>query len=527
VAATDTALNTRERVRAMARTLAPFMRLHRGFLIRGVIATLVGVALRVVLPWPMRSLFKPWLRNKAHHGHSGMPSWLPDSMDPVWVAGILLLVIMLAMGFTDMRKRLAYARFAIGVSRDLRVAALHAAGADRGNLPAHRAGDMVSRLLGDTARIKNGIRGFLIHITTNLVLLTAVSVVLVYLNWGIGLIFLGALLTTLLITLVASERISVRTQRIREKEGKLADAIHHTWLDRAADADDYGRVMKASSGSHDAGITKIQGFAAWSAHVVFGLAMLSGALLAEHQMRIGSLKASVVLLIVVYALMVRTPLIQLARQGVRLGKVLGSSDRIVAMLERNVVQRANTRALPQLRATLTLRDVVVNGGRAHDKEPVFGSTSLRIQRGERVYVWGGAGSGKSLFAELLAGVRMPDSGQILWDDVDYASVNGDSVRERVSYSAAEPSWSKRSMRTLLGIQGEPDARARQILSASGAQRIIEQLKGGLDAIGTSHEFSLEERRSLVLCRSALRDADLYVWDMPEQKTPCRPKFCIE
>lgn len=516
VAVSEQSESLRERALALARTLAPFMRPHQSYLIRGLLATLVGVILRVVLPWPMRSLLKPWLRDTSHHLHMKVPKWLPAGVDPVLAAGVILLAIMLAMGLADMRKRLAYARFAIAVSRDFRAAAMRAAGESRVHHSSHRAGDMVTRILGDSARIKTGIRGFLIHVTTNLVLLTAVSVVLVRLHWGIGLIFVSAVLLTLGIALVASERIANRTRKIRAKEGRLADAIHHTWLDHAADMDDYERIIKASSGSHDAGITKIQGFAAWSAHVVFGMAMLLGALLAEHEMRVGTLKASTVLVFVVYALMVRTPLVQFARQGVRLGKVLGASDRLVAMLERGRPERERLDLLPPLQTSITVRDVVINGGRAHDREPVFGAASLRILRGERVCVVGPRGSGKTTLLELLAHLRAPDSGQIFWDDLDYAKVSTDAVRERVSYAPAEPSWSKQSLRDVLGLSGEASEYQRSVLEKSGAASIVEGLKSGLNAVCTSHDFSLQERRTLALCRSALRQVDVYLWDDPGQ-----------
>lgn len=513
MAANTPASTTRERAIRLARTLTPFARQHQSYLIRGIVATFAGVVLRVMMPWPMKSLLKPWLRDTSRHVHVKLPKWLPEGMDPVLAAGLILFVIMLLLGLADLRKRLAYARFSIAVSRDLRSQALRAAGDARMHLSPHRAGDMVSRILGDSARLKTGIRGFLIHVTTNLVLLTAVSVVLVKLHWGVGLIFVAAVMMTIGATLVASDRIAIRTRKIREKEAKLAEAIHRTWLDHAADDDDYARVAKGSPGSHDASLTKIQGFAAWTAHVVFGLAMLSGALLAEHEMRIGAMKASTVLVFVVYALMVRTPLIQLARQGVRLGKVVGSSDRMVEMLNESGLRQQNTKVLPPLTHSIVIRDVVVLGGKAHGTDPVFGAASLRIQRGDRIYVQGDAGSGKTLLLELLAHVRVPDSGQILWDDVDYTSVTPDSIRDRVSYAPSEPSWSKRSLRAFLGLpEGEISEPSKRILTATRVEEILSRLPAGIETVATSHDFSLEERRALALCRSALKPADLYLWD---------------
>jgi ABC-type multidrug transport system fused ATPase/permease subunit len=133
---------------------------HRGWLARGGLAALCVVALRVALPWPLRMLLGPWLDD------SGVALTSETIVSYCLVFG----GIMLALGLFDFLSRLWFARFAIGTVQDLRTAAFKAADRETGT-----PGDVISRLIGDTARIKAGMKGFLVHVATNGVLALGVA----------------------------------------------------------------------------------------------------------------------------------------------------------------------------------------------------------------------------------------------------------------------------------------------------------------------------------------------------------------
>lgn len=49
--------------------------------------------------------------------------------------------------------------------------------------------------------------------------------------------------------------------------------------------------------------------------------------------------------------------------------------------------------------------------------PVLSGVSLEVQRGETVVIWGPSGSGKSTLLRLIAGLELPDAGEIWIDDL--------------------------------------------------------------------------------------------------------------
>lgn len=66
---------------------------------------------------------------------------------------------------------------------------------------------------------------------------------------------------------------------------------------------------------------------------------------------------------------------------------------------------------------LELRDI----RKDYEGKPLLSGISFMVQRHETVCLLGASGSGKSTLLRMIAGLEMPDSGNILWDGRDLAS----------------------------------------------------------------------------------------------------------
>jgi putative ABC transport system ATP-binding protein len=62
-----------------------------------------------------------------------------------------------------------------------------------------------------------------------------------------------------------------------------------------------------------------------------------------------------------------------------------------------------------------------------DREPVLSGIDLALQPGEYVAIMGESGVGKSTLLNLLAGLDRPDVGRILFEGVDFASLDDDAM----------------------------------------------------------------------------------------------------
>jgi len=60
--------------------------------------------------------------------------------------------------------------------------------------------------------------------------------------------------------------------------------------------------------------------------------------------------------------------------------------------------------------------------KTYENQPLLSGISFTVEEGETVCLLGASGSGKSTLLRIIAGLETPESGQVLWDGRDQASV---------------------------------------------------------------------------------------------------------
>ena len=159
-------------------------------LLLGLTAALLVVAARLALPWPLRALAEQWIPSEGAQAPF-LLSNVPEGVSAPLAMGAAFFAILLILGLCDFIERLHFARFSIGTVKDIRADAF-ARATQSNSIARKRPGDLVARLVGDTARLKTGLKGFLVHVATNVVLFVSVSIVLFVLNPTLGWLFAGA-----------------------------------------------------------------------------------------------------------------------------------------------------------------------------------------------------------------------------------------------------------------------------------------------------------------------------------------------
>ncbi len=471
-----------------------FGRRHTRPLAGGVAAAIVVVGLRLALPWPLKAIVQTWVDNPG--GDAAM-SW-----SSIAIFGGTFLAVAMGLGFADLVERLQFAKFAIGLVRDLRAEAFSAV--RRSEASNAGTGEVVARLIGDTARIKTGIKGFLVHVASHTFLLVGITGMLLWLYPPMGLVFGVACLALLTITGIGAAVMYRRAARYRHKEGRLAEHIFET-ISGDADSDAFDDINNDSS-SAEASLTQMQGRATWAAHALFGLATLSAVVVGVHGVSTSAIEPSVLIAIVMYAMMLRGPMVQLVRQGTRTGKIVASLERVAALLD-NVPDSIKSEPLT-LRDRITIEQLKLRSRKTLGYKRAIRIDELEIVAGSRVAIVGGPGSGKTTLLRLMSGLETPERGSILLDGHPVVAI------DHASFAGAEPSWPRRRLCEVIGV--EPDSQqeetALRLLELLGARQLVRSLRSGLKTKVGSVELSLVERKAIACVRGAMSKAPLVLFD---------------
>jgi len=491
---------------------------HRLWLVKGGVATIGVVFFRLLMPWPLRGVIDIVFKHGSHKG-AMVVSYLPHWGHPVGILAILYLFFALGLGISDMFQRVNIKRFAALTAHEMRAAAVEGAMA----MPLHKrtaTGDIVARIIGDSARIKAGLSGIMVHGLKNGVLFISACIVITWVSVGFGIIFFSAGLIAMYIGLRTSTPVAVTASKLRRKEGAYATAVQEglegNGKDLKMDDINWGNARKSVS------ITKLVSKSAVLVHLVLGASVSLALVVGARGVKAGTIAPGDLFIFIAYALTLHRRMVQVGRQLSRSGKVLACADRVGAYAryapsdgESAEGEQASSPPVP-LVSGLRLERARLDRGRGREGKPRLRRTDLFLEPESRVAVVGNVGSGKTSLMNLFAGVEVPDKGRIFWDDEKILKKEG-GLSSRVAYLPQTPVFPPVKVWKNLGLSG-PGALTpedEETLRRIGAWKIIEGFKKGVDQKMASNVISKNEARLLRLAGILLSDTSpVWVLDNP-------------
>ena len=200
----------------------------------------------------------------------------------------------------------------------------------------------------------------------------------------------------------------------------------------------------------------------------------------------------------------------------------GAVDRLLRVLRLPVVHP--DRPAPDLAGrppALQLTGVTVDLGEGRGLR----NLDVRVAAGTCTVLQGPSGVGKTTVLRVLAGLLLPDAGQVIvttpTGQTDLARTDAAGWRSRISWCSQQPVLVPGTIREnlLLGHprpDGMTEQQVRQALRAAAAEDVVAGLADGLDAeIGDDGlGLSVGQLRRLCLARAVLRSAPVVLLDEP-------------
>lgn len=164
---------------------------------------------------------------------------------------------------------------------------------------------------------------------------------------------------------------------------------------------------------------------------------------------------------------------------------------------------------PTISGDIVFEDATVRY--ADNLDPALSNITLTIPAGSNTAVVGRTGSGKSTLALSLLATVMPESGRILIDGIDIATVKRQVLRSRVTFLAQEPVLFPGSMRKNLDPLDEySDAACESVLSKAAPSSYGWSLSTNIEAGGKG--LSQGQRQLVGLARAMLRRSAVLIMD---------------
>jgi ATP-binding cassette, subfamily B, bacterial len=484
------------------------------------------VALRVLLPWPMKAVVDNAL------GNGTMPTWLgwiPRSGDS---AERLLLELVVAgffvqvghQGVLMLHSRL-YSSTGHEITRDLRERLFaHIQGLSLRHHSKTPVGESVYRLESDTICLEKMLLGGVMPLVFSTLTLVVMFGVLMSVNVSLALVSLSVVPFLFVWIRWSARFIRPGAERTRMLESRMSARLHESFaairLVKSYGREPYeGRrfsgaateAMQARVGlsSRQALFSSVVG-----ALTVVGTSLViyvGGLLVLRGRLTVGDLLVSLAYLGFVYG-----PLSGIANTSVTLQEAFASADRVrdVLQLSPEVHEPPNAVAPGRLRGRIEYRDVSF----AYDGRPILQNVSFVVEPGEFVAIVGPSGSGKTTLVSLLPHFYEATSGEVQIDGIDVRRYRLGTLRDQIALVLQDAVVLSGSISANLryGNLAATNVQIEAAARAANAHEFISAMHEGYDTeLGyAGSTLSGGQRQRLSMARAFLKNAPMLILDEP-------------
>jgi ATP-binding cassette subfamily B protein len=492
----------------------------------GAVLSLGVVALHVMRPWPLK-----WLVDGV--AGNAVPAWIPGATrEGLLLLGALFLVLAAAGAGVEYAQTMTINGLGNRVLFRFRSALFaHLLGQPLAYHEGREVGELLTRVVSDTSRLRRGVNALLVRVVQTLALFTATLTVVFWIAPGLGLVIAGAGLVALVAMRGSGRRIVRAARRQRKREGALAALVGNE-LTHARELQFYGeaasRVMRRFGKQNDQSLRQEQKVRRLAAGltlrvdlvIAIGVALALG--LGALQVLAGRLTAGDLVLFLSYGLALRQPFVDFAYHTARVGRTHACAERLARIVDRQpgIADAPHAEPAPAQVASLGFDGVFLKAPRRvrGARKWTLSDFSCELPAGSRIAVTGPNGAGKSTLLRLVLRLVDPDQGRILLGGRDLRDLSVASVRGQVSAVFQDAAFPGLSVREVIALGRPRPASRRSRPRPDGPRaRLVMRLPRGYDTV-TRRGGELFSAENDVAWHSLapLRDGNLWLLDEPDR-----------
>ncbi|CUR57512.1 putative ABC transporter (ATP-binding protein) [metagenome] len=400
-------------------------------------------------------------------------------------------------------------------------------------------GELLSRVTNDIDNVSQTLQQTMSQLLNSLLTVVAVLVMMFYISPLLALVALISVPISMVVTGAVMKRSQGMFIQQWRRTGTLNAHIEETFSGHAI-VKVFGRQAEAERVFAEQNDELYQ--ASYGAQFVSGLimpimmfvgnlnyvviAVLGGLRVASGSMSLGDVQA-----FIQYTRQFTQPLTQVASMINLLQSGVASVERVFELLdapEETVEEQGRPAAAVDAHGEVRFEDVSFS----YDPErPLIQHLDLVARPGSTVAIVGPTGAGKTTMVNLVMRFYDPQSGRILIDGVDVASIPRGVLRSRIGMVLQDTWLFAGTIRDNIAY-GRPDATEEQILEAARAtfvDRFVHSLPDGYDTVidEDGSNLSAGERQLVTIARANLKDPALLILDEATSSVDTRTELLLQ
>lgn len=393
----------------------------------------------------------------------------------------------------------------------------------------NRAGDLISRVNSDTDKINQFFSQALMQMFGSLFRVMGAGILLMVLNWRMGLVALLPAVAMLIVTQLMSSWVKHANRKSLESLGALSgdvsESLSNFQVIVAFNRVDYFREKFDAANQRNYRASVTSGVASGLFAPLYTLAGSAGSILVlglgVWLILHGQLSVGLLVGYLLYVAAFYDPLRQLATVWSSLQTMMAAMDRVseVLKLENNLVQipRSDTKTAIQPGALLAFEDVgfAYTGGK-----PVLDKVNLTLERGRTYALVGPTGGGKTTTAMLMARLYDPTQGTVYLEARDIRTFTAAERAAKIGFILQDPFLQSGTVRDNI-VYGHPNLgdigkeALEDRMNALGLSGFLARFgESGLDTPvkGAGDGLSLGQKQLVAFLRAVLREPEILILD---------------